>query len=329
MSGHGAAGERPDSNGMSMELGLMVEPQMGGTYQQLLDLAQWAEAAGLDSFARSDHYLNMTHPEHATDALTSFGGLARETTTINLTVLVTPLTFRHPGVIAKTAGTLHEMSGGRFELGVGTGWMEAEHEAFAIDLPPLGERFDRFEDALGYLWAAFGRTSGPHGGPHFRLADIEVLPRVGEHTPIIIGGSGMKRTPTLAGRFADEYNMFATDRATLDERLAVMRRSAVAAGRDPDAIKISMAVSPMSGRDKADYAERLAASAGSRGMRPDEYARMLTDRGVPHGTVDHVAEAITAWTTWGVDRVYLQQFEPLATIDVDRVGEIVQALHAV
>ena len=112
-----------------MEFGLMVEPQVGGTYEDLLEIARAAEQAGFDSIARSDHYLAGEKSVPATDALTSIGGLARETESIKLTVLVTPLTFRHPGVIAKTATTLDEMSGGRFELGVGTGWMESEHSA--------------------------------------------------------------------------------------------------------------------------------------------------------------------------------------------------------
>lgn len=311
-----------------MEIGLMVEPQVGGTYEELLGLAQWAEQSGLDSFARSDHYTNMATSAPATDALTSFGGLARETSRINLTVLVTPLTFRHPAVIAKTAGTLGEMSGGRFELGIGTGWMEPEHEAFGMELGPLGQRFDRFEEALGYVWAAFGRTRGGFSGVHFDLADIEVLPQVADRTPIVIGGSGMKRTPSLAGRYADEYNMFVTDQETLDARLAVMRTAATDAGRDPEAIKISMAVSPVVGETTDDYRESVAKRAEVRGMDAGAYVEFLNGRGIPHGTTDEVATRLADMETWGVTRFYLQDFSALSQVDTERWRMLIEALHS-
>jgi alkanesulfonate monooxygenase SsuD/methylene tetrahydromethanopterin reductase-like flavin-dependent oxidoreductase (luciferase family) len=199
----------------------MVEPQLGGSYERLLALARWAEDIGLDSFARSDHYLHFGTSSPATDALTTFGGLARETERIQLVVLVTPITFRHPAVIAKTAATIDEMSGGRLGLGIGTGWMEPEHEAFGMDLPDLTERFDRFAETLAYVRAA---TSGSGGfrGTHYELRPIDVLPRP-EALPIIVGGSGMRRTPTLAGRFADEYNIFTCERELFEQRVAVMR----------------------------------------------------------------------------------------------------------
>jgi alkanesulfonate monooxygenase SsuD/methylene tetrahydromethanopterin reductase-like flavin-dependent oxidoreductase (luciferase family) len=311
-----------------METGLMVEPQVGGTYAELLELAQWAEHHGFDSFARSDHYMNMATSASATDALTTFGGLARETERIKLTVLVTPLTFRHPAVLAKTAGTLHEMSGGRFELGVGTGWMEPEHETFGLELPQLGRRFDRFEEALGYLWAAFGRADGGYSGDYFTLGDVAVLPRVGDGAPIIIGGSGMKRTPTLAGTYADEYNMFVTTQETLDARVTVMREAAIAAGRSPEAIKVSMAVSPIVGDDESDYQDQLRSRAVARGLEPDAYAERLTEAGVPHGTSDEVVAKFAEIASWGVDRVYLQSFSALHEVDTERLGKTAAQLRS-
>ncbi len=312
-----------------MEIGLMVEPQVGGTYTELLDLARWAETRGFDSFARSDHYMNMGTSAPATDALTTLGGLARDTERIKLTVLMTPLTFRHPAVLAKTAGTLDEMSGGRFELGVGTGWMEPEHETFGLELPPLGRRFDRLEEALGYLWAAFGRSSGGFSGDHFTLGDIVVLPSVDAGTPIILGGSGMKRTPTLAGTYADEYNMFVTNQETLDARLAVMREAALAANRNPDRIKVSMVVSPIVGDDDADYRDQLAARAEGRGLEPDVYAERLTEAGVPHGTIDQVATRFAEIASWGVGRLYLQSFSALDEIDTGRIGKMAALLRQI
>jgi len=310
-----------------MQIGLMVEPQVGGTYSQLLDLALWAEAAGIDAFARSDHYLNMDTSAHATDALATLAGLAVATSTIRLTVLVTPLTFRHPGVIAKTAATIDEMSGGRFELGIGTGWMEGEHERFGIDLGLLGRRFDRLEEALQYLWAALGRSTGGFTGDHFVLADIDVLPSAAS-MPIIIGGGGMKRTPTLAGRYADEYNMFVTDEETLGKRLAMMRQAATDTGRNPDDVLVSMVVNTLLGDTASDVDDMLAARAAERDMTPAEYRTLLEARNVPHGTPEKVAEQFAALAAAGVGRIYLQEFDALDAIDRAPLGTMVSILRS-
>lgn len=304
--------------GVFIETGFMVEPQMGGTYEDLLALARWAETEGFDTFARSDHYLDVNTSAHATDALATIGGLARETGRIRLTVLVSPITFRHPAVLAKSAATLAAMSGDRLELGVGTGWMQTEHDAFGIALPSLGTRFDRLEEALGYLWAAFGRRPGGFTGDHFALADIPVHPVVGGRVPLVVGGSGKRRTPTLAGRYADEFNMFATDRDTLRRRLEVMRSAAVGAGRDPDRIKVSMMMTPVVGDDEAEYRDRLGHAAAADGIGPDEMAASLDERHVPHGTSERVAAGFAEIASSGVDRVYLQQFAALDAIDLDR-----------
>ncbi len=162
-----------------LQVGLMVEPQLGGTYADLVGLARWAEETGFDVFARSDHYLDMDVSRPVTDAFVGLAGVATETDSIGLAVLVSPITFRHPAVIAKSAATLHEMTGGRFELGVGTGWMEGEHAAFGMRLPPIGERFEMFEEALAYLAAALGRTGGPVDGAHYRMDDVVPLPSPG------------------------------------------------------------------------------------------------------------------------------------------------------
>lgn len=296
-----------------MEFGVMVEPQIGGTYARLRDLAQWAEQQGLDAFARSDHFLDQDRSADATDAMTTFGGLSETTTSIQLVVLVTPLTFRHPAVIAKTATTLDEMSAGRFALGVGTGWMQSEHDAFGIDLPPLGERFDRLSETLSYLRAAF-RTTGGFEGSYYRLDPIEVLPHP-TNVPIVVGGSGPRRTPTLAGRFADEYNLFVTDRETLDARLGVMHAAAVAAGRDPAAVKVSLAGPAVVAADEASYRSLLAERGTRRDLSADDYEALLVERNVPHGTPGTVGTSMAALRDIGVDRYYLQEYRELVDID--------------
>ena len=298
-----------------MEFGVMVEPQLGGSYADLLVIAHAAEEAGFTALARSDHYLAGEKSEAATEALTTLGGLARETNTIKLAVLVTPITFRHPAVIAKTAATLDEMSGGRFELGVGTGWMESEHRVFGIDLPQMRIRFSLLFETLAYLHAAFGRTSGGYVGRHFHLEDIEVLPQPVAKLPIVVGGTGMNRTPALAGRFADEYNMFACDAETLAARLDVMATTATEMGRDPDEIKISVMSSAVIGEDEAEYGELLAAAAAASGKDKDAVERGWSERRILHGTFEQAAAQVAAYGTEGVDRVYIQHFDPLGELN--------------
>jgi alkanesulfonate monooxygenase SsuD/methylene tetrahydromethanopterin reductase-like flavin-dependent oxidoreductase (luciferase family) len=302
-----------------MEFGLMVEPQMGGTYAELLTLARAAEDAGFTAFARSDHYLAGDDSVAATDALTTIAGLARETNKIKLTVLVTPLTFRHPGVIAKTAATLDEMSGGRFELGVGTGWMESEHRAFGIALPEMRARFSLLFETLAYIHAAIGRSKGGFVGRHFRLDDIEVLPQPTTQLPIIIGGMGKQRTPSIAGRFADEYNIFACSAEDLAARLQVMESSAAEMNRDPGDIKISITSSAIIGEDEAEYKEALGAAAFARDKEPAELEAILAERRMLHGTYEQAGAIIEKYARQGVGRIYIQHFAPLRDIDPGEV----------
>lgn len=297
-----------------MEFGLMVEPQVGGTYEELKTLARAAENAGFSSFARSDHYLAGDESVPATDALASIAGLARDTDSIKLTVLVTPLTFRHPGVIAKTAVTIDEMSGGRFELGVGTGWMESEHRVFGIQLPEMRTRFSLLFETLAYIHAAVGRSDGGYVGRHFELEDVKILPRP-VNLPIIIGGMGPKKTPSIAGRFADEYNLFASSADDLAARMDVMKKTAGEFGRDPQRVKVSITSSVIAGENEAEYREALAAAAAQRNKTPEELEGTLAARRMLHGTFEQVADQIAQYGKEGVGRVYIQHFEPLSEID--------------
>jgi alkanesulfonate monooxygenase SsuD/methylene tetrahydromethanopterin reductase-like flavin-dependent oxidoreductase (luciferase family) len=308
-----------------MELGLMVEPQVGGSYARLRELVLWAETEGVDAFARSDHFLDQERSAPATDALTTFGGLSEVTDTIQLVVLVTPITFRHPAVIAKTATTLDEMSGGRFALGVGTGWMPGEHDMFGIDLPELGERFDRFYETLSYLEAAFGTSEG-FAGAHHNLAPIDVLPRP-VNVPIVIGGSGMKKTPTYAGRFADEYNMFVCDRETLKQRLDVMRAAEGDAGRDPGSVKVSFVGPAVVAATEEEYATLLTNRGSKRDMTAAEYEAFLAERNVPRGVPDQAAAVIADLEDMGVGRFYIQEYAHLDDVDTDELTQVFRALR--
>lgn len=308
-----------------MELALFVEPQIGGSYERLSELARWSEDQGLEAFARSDHYLNGEESAHATDALTTFGGLARDTERIQLVSLISPLTFRHPGVLAKTAATIDEMSGGRFALGIGTGWMEAEHEAFGIELPGMRERFSRLFETLSYVQAAFAGSDG-YSGRHYDLAAIDILPRP-ISVPIVVGGGGMKKTPALAGRFADEYNMFVAEASVIEQRLEVMREAAGAAERNADDVKVSVAGPVIVADSEESYRDLLAERGARRDMSADEYEAFLADRNIPRGTPDTLSEAIVAYEALGVTRYYFQEYKPLDEIDTDALEPIFNALR--
>ncbi|MEX1044295.1 MAG: LLM class flavin-dependent oxidoreductase, partial [Acidimicrobiia bacterium] len=246
-----------------MRYSLMTEPQLGGTYDQLLELALWAEAEGMVSFARSDHYYSSREPRpDATDAFATLAGLARETTSIRLCVLVSPISFRHPAVIAKTAATIDQMSGGRLDLGVGTGWMDLEHDVLGLPFPEWPERFERLSEALPYLRAAFEDDHASISG-NFYSIDAEVRPRP-TGTRLVVGGSGAVKTPTLAGTYADEYNHFPASADELAPKIEVLRRAAEEAGRDPEAIEVTIMGPVITGRDEADFRQRLARAASER-----------------------------------------------------------------
>jgi len=304
----------------------MVEPQVGGSYSELRDLAQWAEDQGIDAFARSDHFLDQDDSAPSTDALTTYGGLAEATNSIQLVVLVTPLTFRHPAVIAKTATTLDEMSGGRFALGVGTGWMQSEHDAFGLDLPPLAERFDRLGETLGYVRAAFTSNEG-FAGRYYHLDPIDVLPRP-TNVPIVVGGGGPKKTPTYAGQFADEYNLFVTDRPALEERIGVMRSAAAAAGRSADAVTVSLAGPVVVAADEASYRAVLERRGARRGQTADEYEAFLEHLNVPHGTPEAASASIELLRSIGIGRYYVQEFRDLASIDTSALARSYSILRS-
>jgi len=309
-----------------MDFGLMTEPQLGMTYEELADSARFAERIGLSVFARSDHFdFPGFEGPHATDAFATLAGLARDTKTIDLCVLVSPITFRHPGVIAKMAATIDEMSGGRLLLGVGTGWMPEEHELLGLDFPELGERFDRFEDALGYLQAAFGSSDDGYNGDYYSLAARPIRPKPA-HIEMVIGGNGPKRTPRLAGTYADEFNVFAGPPAEMTERIERARSAAEAAGRDPAALRISMMGPAVVGTDEPRYRSNLEriAAAHPFGRSPEELEAGLQKRGLPVGPGDAAQEALAAFAEAGVDRFYVQHFGPF---DEDLMEDIFSALQ--
>lgn len=283
-----------------MKYSIMTEPQTGGTYDEILRAARLAESEALFSFARSDHLAWSREPAaDATDAFATVAGLARDTETVRLCVLVTPITFRHPAIIAKNAATIDQMSGGRFDLGLGTGWNEFEHEALGIPFPESSERWDRLEDAIGYLQAAFAAGTGAHKGPFYSL-DLDVKPKP-TGLRLIIGGSGPARTPRLAGINGDEYNFFMCPAEEARAKIEVMRKAA--GERRVEATMMGPVT--IAGSD-AELADRLVAAAGKRDITRDELISRWEKAGVMFGTPGQVRERIAALEEAGVERIYLQ-----------------------
>ena len=302
-----------------MRFSLMTEPHLGGTYEQMLSAARLAEERGLVSFARCDHFLTERDPTpDASDAFVTLAGLARDTSTIRLCVLVTPITFRHPAVIAKSAASLDQMSGGRFDLGVGTGWMDFEHRSLGIDFPEWPERWERFEEALGYLEAAFGPGRSTFGGKHYRL-DADVLPKP-TGLRIVIGGSGAKRTPALAGTRADEYNFFLCPPDEAAARIATMWEAA--GQRNVEATVMGPVIV---GRTDSDYRARLARFAAKfgNGRTPEEVESRYRSLGMILGTPEQAAETVAGLEAAGVERVYLQWLD---LADIDGIGDMLDVV---
>ena len=296
-----------------MDLRIFTEPQQGATYDDLLRIAQKTEECGFDAFFRSDHFLAMgvSGEPGPTDSWVTLGGLARETSRIRLGTLVTSATFRLPGPLAVAVAQVDQMSGGRVELGIGTGWFEAEHTAYGIPFPALGERFDRLAEQLEIvtgLWTTPPGERYSFTGTHYSVVDSPALPEPVQqpHPPVIVGGKGKRRTPALAARFADEVNV---PFASLDEVEAQFRRvdeACAAAGRDPADLVRSVAQTTIVGRDDAEVARRVAAL----GRTVDDLNPF--DLG---GTVARVVDQLGAWRErTGITRFYLQVLD-LADLD--------------
>ncbi len=288
-----------------MQLRVMTEPQQGATYADLLAVALEAESLGFDAFFRSDHLLRTDPGDRgpgSTEAWVTLGGLARDTGRIRLGTMVSSATFRHPGMLALTVATVDAMSGGRVELGLGTGWYAAEHEAYGIEFPEVGVRFERLEEQLDIvtgLWATAPGATFDYPGRHYSLRGNPGLPKPAQtpRPPIVIGGSGPRRTPRLAARFADEYNVpFASVDATA-EAFARVRAACEQGGRDPGSLVYSAAQSLLIGRDEADLANKIE-RVGLRRTGGREAGLV--------GTPGEVADKIGRFADAGASRVYLQ-----------------------
>ena len=299
-----------------MRLCIFTEPQLGAAYDDLLRIARHAEDCGFDGFFRSDHYQTMwgTGLPGPTDAWLTLAALAVQTSRIRLGTLVSSATFRLPGPLAIGVAQVDAMSGGRVELGLGAGWYEAEHRAYGIPFPPLGERFDRlteqFEVITGLWSTPVGETFSYRGG-HYDVHDSPALPKPVQSPgpPVIVGGKGLRRTPVLAARFADEFNVPFGSAGEVARSYAAVARAGERVGRDAVGrapLVLSAALTVVCGRSDAEVRRRAVAA----GADPDE---LRAGPGVA-GTPGQIVEQIQEYAKHGASRIFLQVLD-LADLD--------------
>jgi F420-dependent oxidoreductase-like protein len=317
-----------------MRFALMIEPQQGLSYLEQLAIARTAEAAGFETLLRSDHYTSF--PGEAglptTDAWTVVAGLARETARIRLGVLVSPVTFRIPGTLAKIVGTVDEMSGGRIEVGMGAGWNDEEHAELGIPFPVLGERFDRLEEALAILHGLWTEPDGwSYEGRFWQVRGARLRPaaRSGDrrHPHLIVGGEGGPRALRLAARYADEYDLTSASPAAARDVIARLDAACAAIDRDPRTIVRSAMTGILIGASQADVDARVEAQLAMFGMEQAEGAAWLESRRERWilGTLEQAQAGIAAFRAAGVERLVLQDFVPRDLQMIRLAGQLVAA----
>ena len=308
-----------------MKLRIFTEPQQGASYQTLLRVAKATEDLGFDAFFRSDHYLKMGDVSGLpgpTDAWITLAGLALQTSRIRLGTLMSPATFRYPGPLAISVAQVDQMSEGRVEFGFGAGWFDAEHEAYAIPFPDLGERFDRYAEQLAIITGLWETPVGEKfnfTGSYYTVTDSPGLPKPAQlpRPPVLIGGAGPKRTPKLAARYADEYNVPFSSLGDASAAFDRVREACAAAGRDEDSMVYSVAQVVCCGRTPDEIAKRAAAI----GREVDELrANGLT------GTPEEVGDRIAEFAGIGATRMYLQVLD---LDDLDHLELLAELIPAV
>ncbi len=315
-----------------MRFALMSEPQQGLSYEELLALARTAEAAGFETFFRSDHYTSF--PGEAglptTDAWTTLAGLARETDQIGLGVLVSPVTFRPPGQLVKVVTTVDEMSGGRVELGLGAGWNEREHAEYGLPFPDLRTRFDMLEEQLEIVHGLWTEPAGwSFEGRFWQIRGARLVPRPvarpgRRHPNLIVGGEGKPRTARLAARWADEFNVSSTDPAGVRAGFERVMAACEAIGRDPGSMVRSAMVGVLVAPTEREVGQRVASLlrmlgrdvAGAEAWLAERRPRWII------GTPDQALEQVARYEAAGAQRIMLQDLLPRDLEMVRELGEL-------
>ena len=313
-----------------MRFALMIEAQQGVTYEQQLAIARRAESAGFEAMFRSDHYASFPG-----DAVV-LAGLARETSTIRLGALVSPVTFRHPGNFAKLVTTVDEMSNGRIEVGVGAGWNDDDHAPLGLPFPPIGERADLLEDQLALLHGLWEEPAGwDYDGKQIRVRgaalragpvqrDDRPIGKNGRRRPrILTGGEGSPRGFRIAATYADEFNITSSSPETVAEKQRALDEACRAIGRDPSSLTRSAMVGTLVGRDDAEVARRaddLLREFGQEASGGTEWLRTRRSRWIL-GTPDAARAMVRRFADAGIERIMLQDFLPRDLEHIDLLAQ--------
>ena len=309
-----------------MRYALMTEPQQGLTYDEILAAARAAEGAGLEAFFRSDHYASFPGGtgKPTTDAWSTLAGLARETSTIRLGVLVSPVTFRVPGNLAKVIQTVDEMADGRVEAGFGAGWNDDEHAQLGIAFPPLGQRFDMLEEQMAIIHGLWTEPDGwSFEGRHWQVKGSmrhgEIARRGRRHPHVIFGGKGGPRLSRLVARYGDEFNLSPGTPEAAPEAYDNVRSACADVGRDADELVYSAMTGVLVADTEGDLKARVADLLGAVGQSDTDSESWLADRKNRWimGTPDQAFERVRAFEAAGTQRLMLQDFVPR---DLDHIG---------
>jgi F420-dependent oxidoreductase-like protein len=289
----------------------MIEGQEGVSWDEWLAVARACEEHGVETLFRSDHYLSLARPREreALDAWTTLAALAEATERVRLGTLVSPVTFRHPSVLAKSAATVDQISGGRVEVGIGAGWMEFEHTAYGFPFPETRVRMELLAEQVEIVHRQLTEERTSFTGKHYRLEDCPNLPRPVQEPrpPLIVGGTALPGTARPAARFADEYNTLLVDVEEARQRKRRVSEMCKRQGRDPATLRFSLMTGFLIGADETELTERARRLLERRGEDgdPAQLLRRYRERGVA-GTPDQVVERLRALEDAGVDRVMLQ-----------------------
>lgn len=311
-----------------MRVNLMIEGQEDVTWSQWLDLARAAEMAGLEGLFRSDHYQSVAgrHDRGSLDAWATLSALAAVTDRLRLGTMVSPTSFRHPSVLAKSVVTADHVSGGRVELGMGAGWSEVEHASYGFPFHDLGTRYDVFEEQVEIVVRQMTEEAFDFHGEHYQLADCRALPKPVQtpKVPLILGGSAGSRAARLAARFADEYNTVFPSLDAVRERRQRIEAACGEVGREP--LTFSIMTGCILGADEVEVRDRAARLKERSGREGDLDAWLDGLRGEwIIGTIDQAASRLQAYAAAGVDRVMLQHQLHDDVAMVALMGELVDA----
>jgi alkanesulfonate monooxygenase SsuD/methylene tetrahydromethanopterin reductase-like flavin-dependent oxidoreductase (luciferase family) len=308
-----------------MRICLMIEGQESVTWEEWLELAKACEDSAIDALFRSDHYQSvMGKPERSSlDAWATICGLAAVTSTLRLGTLVSPVTFRHPSVLAKNVVTADHISGGgRIELGMGSGWLEAEHEAYGFPFPPTGERVAMFEEQIEIVRRQWDEGTLDFEGEHYRIKGGNAQPKPISPPNLIVGGSARPRTLAAAARWADEYNLVMMTAEQAREAVPLVKRAWQDAGRSEPVI--SLMTHGIIGSDRVDLLERAHKVAEIRGedaSDPEAYIEGLRENTLV-GTVAEIREQLSELEEAGVERLMFQHLTHNDLDGVDLVAEL-------